>query len=170
MIESQRHIFGRNLLLLLFPIAAFTACYKWQSGYKDTAFRNKFTGKWKIDSIAVKAVVIRAGIKDTAYTLQGHPGDFLEIPFTKNQLKQPKICTGTFLDSTFQYELQGWRGKPGMLCFMIEPDANAKLEITSYFHNCKNIILYDSQLMVLENTWAVNNMPCSQKIFLKKQD
>ena len=91
-------------------------CYKWSPNWRDTKFRNKFVGKWRIDSIqeflpSIRAVGDTVLIIDTQYTVYAKPDDYLEILFTKDQVEKNVTCTGKFMDSTFSYDVQGFDGK-----------------------------------------------------------
>jgi hypothetical protein len=92
------------------------ACYKWQPNWPDTKFRNRFVGKWRIDSIeyflpSFREVGDTVLVLDTQYTVYAKPGDYLEILFTKDQEEKNVTCNGKFLDSTFSYDVQGFADK-----------------------------------------------------------
>jgi hypothetical protein len=91
-------------------------CYKWSPNWRDTKFRNKFVGKWRIDSIqyflpSIHEVGDTVLILDTQYTVYAKPDDYLEILFTKDQVEKNVTCTGKFMDSTFSYDVQGYDDK-----------------------------------------------------------
>ena len=106
----------KRIVKLVLLSMAVTTCYKWSPNWRDTKFRNKFVGKWRIDSIqeflpSIRAVGDTVLIIDTQYTVYAKPDDYLEILFTKDQVEKNVTCTGKFMDSTFSYDVQGYDDK-----------------------------------------------------------
>ena len=119
---------------------AVTTCYKWSPNWRDTKFRNKFVGKWRIDSIqyflpSIREVGDTVLVLDTQYTIYAKPGDYLEILFTKDQVEKNVTCTGKFLDSTFSYDVQGY------------DDKNAQRLGFTYCQTCLPSITFQNYIM-----------------------
>lgn len=158
-------------LFFFFAISLFS-CYKWQTGYRDTKFRNSFIGQWRIDSIFhhLPIIVNPTTFKDTEYITYPLPGDYLDILFTKNQIEKNITCSGKFLDSVFHYEVQGFNDKGAQRLSFTYCNTCVYSEVFGdYIVGVKYVVDKKSDKLILESRFNSNGKDYFSKLYLTKK-
>ncbi len=162
----------RFFVIILATFAVFSGCYKLKSGYRDTKFRNKFVGTYRIDSIVNHHLHISDSgvIGDTNYTVCGMLGDYLEILPTKDQVEKNLTCSGKFLDSVFRYEVQGFNDKNAeRLSFTYCNDCSYSPVFSTYILGSRYIVAYYNNVLILESRFSANGIPFYTRHYLTKK-
>jgi len=162
----------RFFIVSLILLSIFSGCRKWTHGHKDTKFRNKFVGTYRIDSIVKKNLQISDSgiVKDTNYTVYSLTGDYLEILHTKDQIEKNVTCQGKFLDSVFRYEVQGFKDKNAdRLSFTYCNDCQYSEIFNQHILGSRYVISNSDNRLILETRFTANDKPFGTKLYLSKK-
>lgn len=143
-----------KLLPLFFSLLLLNSCYKLKTGYKDTEYRNKYAGEWRIDSIVKESVHIDSIITDTKRTQYFGANDYIYIPKVKDQINKNKLCSGKLFDTFVEFEIQGFK------------DENADRLSFNPCNNCSNQEMF---LKYLGNLYYIISFESNSKLLLKSR-